>query len=167
MEPAQIEVIVHPESIIHSMVAFRDGAIMAHLGAPDMRHAIGYALNWPARAELPVARLDFTRLASLTFRPACETRYPALRLAREVMAARGLSGAAFNAAKEIALDHFIGGSLGFAAMAGVVEDTLAALSGQHGLGNAPNSLDDVLAMDACARVEAHRQATDFAARRAG
>lgn len=172
VEPSQIEVIVHPESIIHSMVAFRDGAIMAHLGAPDMRHAIGYALNWPTRAELPVARLDFTTLGSLTFRPACETRYPALRLAREVMATRGLAGAAFNAAKEIALDHFIGGHLGFADMAGVVEGTLdvlsgSALSGQTGLGNAAKTLDDVMAMDGLARIEAGRQAIACAARRAG
>ncbi len=165
--PDQIEVIVHPESIIHSMVAYRDGAIMAHLGAPDMRHAIGYALNWPLRADLPVARLDFATLGALTFRPACDIRYPALRLAREVMATRGLAGAAFNAAKEIALDHFIGGSLGFADMAGLVEDTLAALSGQTSLGKAPNSLDDVVRMDSLARSEAGRVAQFYAARRAG
>ncbi|GGW21573.1 1-deoxy-D-xylulose 5-phosphate reductoisomerase [Gemmobacter lanyuensis] len=165
--PEQIEVIIHPESIIHSMVGYRDGAMMAHLGAADMRHAIGYALNWPERADLPVARLDFAALAQLTFRAPEDARYPALRLAREVMATRGLAGAAFNAAKEIALDHFIGARIGFADMAGVVEDTLAALSRRNGLGNAPMGLEDVLSMDRIARAEAETCALALAARRAG
>ena len=156
--PAQIEVVVHPESIIHSMVGFRDGAVMAHLGAPDMRHAIGFALNWPDRQALPVARLDFTRLGSLTFRPADEARWPALRLAREVMEVRGRAGAAFNAAKEVALDHFLAGRIGFADMAGVVESALARLSSINSLGNAAESLEDVLQMDHLARITADEAA---------
>lgn len=156
VRPDQIEVIIHPESIIHSMVGYRDGAIMAHLGAADMRHAIGYALNWPARAALPVARLDFAQLAQLTFRAPCERRYPALRLAREVMATGGRAGAAFNAAKEVALDHFIGGGIGFADMAGLVEETLAVLSRGSGLQIAPTCLEDVAEMDATARQTAGR-----------
>lgn len=152
--PEQIEVIIHPESIIHSMVGFHDGAVMAHLGAPDMRHPIGYALNWPARAPLPVARLDLAALGKLTFRAPDETRYPALRLAREVMETRGLAGAAFNAAKEIALDRFIAGGLGFMQMAALVEATLDSLSADPRLGNAATSLEDVLAMDHLARVRA-------------
>lgn len=149
--PERIEVIIHPESLIHSLVGFRDGALMAHIGAPDMRHAIGYALHWPDRRDLPVARLDLAQVATLTFRAPDLTRYPALRLAREVMAAGGLAGAAFNAAKEIALDRFIDGSIGFMAMAGVVEDTLDAISRDCGLGNAPTRLEDVLEMDHLAR----------------
>ncbi|SEM89917.1 1-deoxy-D-xylulose 5-phosphate reductoisomerase [Gemmobacter aquatilis] len=167
VSPAQIEVIIHPESIIHSMVGYRDGAIMAHLGAADMRHAIGYALNWPERADLPVARLDFAALGRLTFRAPDDARYPALRIAREVMEVHGLAGAAFNAAKEIALDHFIGGGIGFADMAGVVEETLAALSRGNGLGNAPSCLEDVLAMDECARDCAGRAVQSLASRRFG
>jgi 1-deoxy-D-xylulose-5-phosphate reductoisomerase len=151
VRPDQVEVIIHPESLIHSMVGFHAGAIMGHMGAPDMRHAIGYALNWPARAALPVARLDLANVAQMTFRAPDLNRYPALRLAREVMAAGGLAGAAFNAAKEIALDHFIAGGLGFADMALVVEDTLADLSRQNCLGNAPTALEDVLGMDHLAR----------------
>lgn len=127
IEPDRIEVIVHPESIIHSMVGFHDGAIMAHLGSPDMRHPIGYALNWPDRAPLPVARLDLAQLSTLTFRAPDMVRYPALRLAREVMAVRGLAGAAFNAAKEVALDGFLAGRIGFMDMGRVVEDTLDRL----------------------------------------
>lgn len=165
--PDQIEVIIHPESLIHSMVGYRDGAMMAHLGAADMRHAIGYALNWPERADLPVARLDFAALGQLTFRAPDEARYPALRLAREVMATRGLAGAAFNAAKEIALDHFIGGGIGFADMAAVVDATLAALSHRNSLGNAPMGLEDVLAMDHLARQEAGIAARAIGTRRAG
>lgn len=151
VSPDLIQVVIHPESIIHSMVGYRDGAIMAHLGTADMRHAIGYALNWPERRELPIERLDFARLGQLTFRPADEGRWPALRLAREVMAVRGMAGAAFNAAKEIALDHFLAGRIRFTDMSGVVESTLARLSSINSLGNAPESLEDVLQMDHLAR----------------
>jgi 1-deoxy-D-xylulose-5-phosphate reductoisomerase len=154
VDPDQIEVIIHPESIIHSMVGFHDGAVMAHLGAPDMRHPIGYALNWPARQPLPIARLDLAALGQLTFRAPDLVRYPALRLAREVMALRGQAGAAFNAAKEIALDHFMAGSIGFQDMAAVVEDTLARISAETRLGNAVTTLEDVLQMDHLARIRA-------------
>lgn len=154
VEPDQIEVIIHPESIIHSLVGFRDGAVMAHLGAPDMRHPIGYALHWPHRQTLPVARLDLAALGGLTFRAPDEVRFPALRLAREVMAIRGLAGAAFNAAKEIALDHFIAGELGFMQMAAVVEATLNRVSSDCSLGNAVLTLEDVLQMDHLARIKA-------------
>ncbi len=154
VRPDQVEVIIHPESIIHSMVGFHDGAVMAHLGMPDMRHPIGYALNWPERQPLPVARLDLAALGRLTFRAPDEVRYPALRLAREVMAMRGLAGAAFNAAKEIALDHFIAGGLGFMQMAEVVEETLSRLSADSRLGKAAQSLEDVLQMDHLARIRA-------------
>ena len=92
VEPEQIEVILHPESLIHSMVGYRDGAIMAHLGAPDMRHSIGYALNWPRRDPLPVARPDLAQVATLTFRAPDLDRYPALRLCREVMPCAALPG---------------------------------------------------------------------------
>jgi 1-deoxy-D-xylulose-5-phosphate reductoisomerase len=152
--PDQIEVIIHPESLIHSMVGFRDGAILAHMGAPDMRHSIGYALNWPERAALPVARLDLAQVATLTFRAPDMARYPALRLAREVMAIRGLAGSAFNAAKEVALDHFLAGGIGFSDMAGIVEDTLARLSGEMRLGNAVLTLEDIQGMDHLSRIRA-------------
>ena len=149
--PDQIKVVIHPESLIHALVGFRDGGMIAHLGAPDMRHAIGYALNWPERAHLPVARLDLADIGALTFRAPDEARYPALRLAREVMAAGGLAGAAFNAAKEAALDAFIAGRLRFTEMAGLVERVLDRLAGEGGLGKAPASLDMVLDTDRLAR----------------
>ena len=149
--PDQIKVVIHPESLIHALVGFRDGGMIAHLGAPDMRHAIGYALNWPERAHLPVARLDLAGIGALTFRAPDEARYPALRLAREVMAAGGLAGAVFNAAKEAALDAFIAGRLRFTEMAGLVERVLDRLAGEGGLGKAPASLDMVLDTDRLAR----------------
>ncbi|WP_112309475.1 1-deoxy-D-xylulose-5-phosphate reductoisomerase [Pseudogemmobacter bohemicus] len=158
---AQIEVIIHRESIIHSMVGFHDGAVMAHLGVPDMRHPIGYALNWPERAALPVARLDLAKLAKLSFEAPDEARFPALRLAREVMETRGLAGAAFNAAKEIALDHFLAGKIGFMDMARLVEATLTRLSSDSGLHNDAGSLEDVLAMDHLARIRAAELAARF------
>lgn len=151
VDPQQIEVLIHPESIIHSMVGFRDGAVMAHLGVPDMRHAIGFALNWPDRAALPVARLDLAALGALTFRDPDPARYPALVLAREVMALRGMAGAAFNAAKEVALDAFIAGRIGFTIMSDVVEKTVFRLSGEGCLGNAADNLDIVLETDRIAR----------------
>ncbi len=155
IEPDKIEVIIHPESLIHSMVGFQDGAIMAHMGAPDMRHSIGYALNWPARAPLPVARLDLAQVAQLTFRAPDMARYPALRLCRDVMAIRGLAGAVFNAAKEVALDHFIAGGIGFMDMSGIVEDTLDQLLSDTSLGNAVMTLEDVQGADHLARIRAH------------
>lgn len=158
IDPARIEVIVHPESLIHALVGFRDGALMAHVGPPDMRHAIGYALHWPDRRDLPVARLDLAQIGQLNFRAPCDRRWPALRLAREVMAAGGLSGAIFNAAKEVALDGFIAGRLGFLDMAGVVEEALTRLCAQSGLIDAPITLDNVANADHLAR-EAARQAT--------
>ena len=156
--PEIIEAVVHPQSIIHAMVGFCDGGIMAHLGPADMRHAIGFALNWPGRKEVPVARLDLAQIGSLTFQKPDEQRFPALRLAREVMAARGLSGAAFNAAKEIALDHFIAGGIGFLDMAAVVEETLAQVSTDPTFGKLPETLEEVLAMDHLARTAADEAA---------
>ncbi|AJE47332.1 1-deoxy-D-xylulose-5-phosphate reductoisomerase [Celeribacter indicus] len=159
--PAQIEVIVHPGSYVHALVGFRDGALMAHLGAPDMRHAIGYALHWPERRALPVERLDLARIGRLRFEAPDETRFPALRLAREVMEIGGLAGAVFNAAKEAALDLFIARQIGFLDMARIVEAVLGEMSAGTGLGREALSLETVLAADREARARAH--ATPIAA----
>ena len=148
--PARIEVLVHPESLIHAIVGFADGGLIAHVGPHDMRHAIGYALHWPTRGDVPVERLDFAAIGSLNFRAPDEERWPALRLAREVMEAGGLTGAAFNGAKERALDHFIAGRIGFLEMAELVERTLLKISSDR-LGNAAPDLDMVRAVDGRAR----------------
>ncbi len=129
LEPDRIEVLVHPQSTVHALVGFVDGALMAHVGPPDMRHAIGYALNWPDRRALPVARLDLAAIGTLDFAQPDPARYPALDLARQVMAAGGHSGAVFNAAKERALDHFIAGHIGFTRMSALVARTLDEIGG--------------------------------------
>ena len=154
VDPAKIEVLVHPQSLVHAIVGFNDGGMMAHVGPPDMRHAIGYALHWPERRALPVERLDLAAIGQLEFRAPSDIRYPALRLAREVMAAGGLSGAIFNAAKEIALDGFIAGTIGFMDMAAVVEEALTRLSADTGLVHAAFTLDNVRAADQMGRVTA-------------
>ena len=152
--PSQIETVVHPESYIHALVGFRDGALMAHVGPPDMRHAIGYALNYPERTELPVDRLDLTQIGQFTFRKPDPARYPALALARDVMEIGGHAGAAFNGAKEAALDAFISERIGFIDMAEVVGDVIEFMSGES-LGNAAFTLDSVTEVDQMARNQAN------------
>lgn len=154
VSPDMIEVLVHRESLIHAMVGFNDGALMAHVGPPDMRHAIGYALHWPERKALPVERLDLAKIGSLTFEAPDEARYPALGIAKRVMKEGGLSGAVFNAAKEQALDGFIAGDIGFLEMSRVVSATLDKMSSQIGLQNAAITLDNVLETDRLARIYA-------------
>ena len=152
--PERIEVLIHPESMIHAVVGHIDGGMLAHLGAPDMRHAIGYALNHPDRAPLPVERLDLAKLGQLTFRAPDPARYPALDLAREVMARGGLSGAVFNAAKEKALDLFIAGQVRFTEMADLVKFALDQADTHSGLIDAEISLDNILKADHFARCQA-------------
>ncbi|MEX3015167.1 1-deoxy-D-xylulose-5-phosphate reductoisomerase [Gymnodinialimonas hymeniacidonis] len=149
--PSQIQTVIHPQSIVHALVGFNDGALMAHLGAPDMRHAIGYALHYPDRKTLPVERIDLAHLAKLEFYAPCDTRYPALKIARAVMETGGHAGCVFNAAKEVALDGFLAGRIGFMDMSGVVEATLDAISSKIGLSNAVETLEDVLQTDQMAR----------------
>lgn len=151
---AQIETIIHPESLIHAVVGFQDGGMMAHVGPPDMRHAIGFALHHPKRRPLDVARLDLTQIGQFRFYAADEGRYPALRLAREVMRQGHLWGAAFNAAKEVALDRFIAGDIGFLDMAVVVEKALHDMDRAGLLATAPRDLTDVLQADQATRERA-------------
>ena len=147
VRPDQIEVIVHPQSIIHSMVGYKDGSVLAQMGCPDMRTAIGYALSYPSRPTLDVKRLDFTRLSRLDFESPDEERFPALRLARRAMEAGGLQGAVLNAAKEVALEAFIEGRIGFLDMAAITEAVMDRMAGEP----AASSMDDVFAADAEAR----------------
>ena len=147
----KIEAVVHPQSLVHALVGFRDGALMAHLGAPDMRHAIGYALHWPDRRALPVARIDLAQVATLEFRAPDPARYPALAIARAVMETGGAAGCVFNAAKEVALDGFLAGRIGFMQMSGVVDATLDAISSDFSLTNPLSNLEEVLEVDHMAR----------------
>ncbi|MBY6055168.1 1-deoxy-D-xylulose-5-phosphate reductoisomerase [Leisingera daeponensis] len=160
VRPEQIEVLVHPESLVHALVGFNDGALMAHLGAADMRHAIGYALHWPARQTLPVERLDLARIGQLNFRAPDPARYPALRQAYEVMERGGLMGAAFNAAKEQALDEFIAGRIRFTDMAAVTAAVLDRIEAERDLIDAAMTLDNVTRVDHVARQQAARAAEE-------
>ena len=151
VDPDRIEVLIHPQSMIHALVGFHDGALMAHVGPPDMRHAIGYALHHPVRRHLPVERLDLAAIGTFEFRAPDDIRWPALRIAREVMARGGMAGAVFNAAKETALDGFIAGHLKFTQMSEVVEQTLAQLDAHGGLIDDNMTLDNVVYTDQMAR----------------
>ena len=152
--PNQIEVLIHPESLVHAMVAYCDGGIIAHVGPHDMRHAIGHAMYWPERYPLPVEQLNLAAVGQLNFHEPDLRRYPVLRLAREVMDERGFSGAIFNAAKERALDHFIAGHIGFCDMCDIVEEVLARLSSEDSLNSAGFTLETVLEADQLARARA-------------
>lgn len=147
LTPDQVEVIVHPQSVIHSMVGYADGSVLAQLGSPDMRTAIGYALGYPKRTALPVERLDFAKLARLDFEAPDPDRFPALRLAREAMESGGVAGAVLNGAKEVALEAFIAGRARFLDMPRIVERTMAMLSQLP----AASSMEDVFAADEKAR----------------
>ena len=161
VSPEMIEVLVHRESLIHAMVGFHDGALMAHVGPPDMRHAIGYALHWPQRRHLPVERLDLAKIGSLTFEAPDNARYPALAIAQRVMQEGGLAGAVFNAAKERALDGFIAGDIGFLDMSQVVSATLDKMSSLGGLQSQDITLDNVLETDRLSRIYAAESFTQL------
>ena len=162
MAPDRIEVVVHPQSIVHSLVGFRDGSLIAQLGPSDMKGAIGFALNWPERLDLPVARLDLAAIGRLDFSAADPQRFPALRLARAALEMGGLAGAVFNGAKEAALDAFLAGRVGFLDMAHLVEHVMERLGSEAAREGDGYGLDEVLAYDAAARRGARERAEAIA-----
>ena len=149
--PKQIEVLVHPQSLVHAIVGFCDGGMLAHLGPPDMRHAIGYALNYPNRKTLPLEKLDFTKSSPLTFLEPDKERFPAISLAYEVMALGGISGAVFNAAKETALDGFISKQIGFLEMSTIVEKTIVEICHSKNCHKTEMCLGNILDIDTLSR----------------
>ena len=156
----KLDVLIHPQSIVHCLVHLSDGSVLAQMSCPDMRTPIAYSLAWPERMHAPTKRLDLTELGTLTFEAPDEKRFPALRLAREVLAAGGSAGTVLNAANEIAVEAFLAGRIGFLAIAGLVEATLAASTGlttSH-----RESVDDVLAIDGEARAVARSLLGRFA-----
>jgi len=153
----QIDVVIHPQSVIHGLVTYHDGSVLAHMGTPDMRTPIAYVLGWPGRTAAPMQRLDLASVGRLTFDRPDPQRFPALRLAREALVQGGGTPTVLNAANETAVHAFIGGRIGFLDIAAVVEETLAALPV-----GALGSLDDVHHIDR----EARELAAELAARRA-
>lgn len=146
LPPEKVQVVIHPESIIHSMVEFIDGSVMAQLSPPDMRTPIQYALTWPHRREGIGRRLDLSRAMALRFDPPDETRFPALRLAYEVARLGGTAGAVLNAANEAAVAAFCAGRIAFLEISSLVERTIGTHRVQRGPG-----LDDLLEADRWAR----------------
>ena len=142
----QIEILVHPESIVHSLVAFRDGSVLAQLGRPDMRIPIAYTLGWPDRIPAPTPRLDLAAIGQLNFEPPDAERFPALRLARAALARGDAAPTVLNAANEIAVSAFLAGRIGFLDIAAIVEAAL-----EHCDCSKPEGLPHILAIDAEAR----------------
>ena len=159
--PAErLSVLIHPQSIVHCLVHYRDGSVLAQMSCPDMRTPIAYSLAWPNRMQAPTARLDLASLGALSFEAPDEERFPALRLARQVLAAGGGSRTVLNAANEVAVQAFLDGRIGFLGIAALVEATLgrsAPISAPS-----PDSVDEVLAIDAEARAIALSQLLRFA-----
>jgi 1-deoxy-D-xylulose-5-phosphate reductoisomerase len=142
----RIDVLIHPQSIVHSMVAYVDGSVLAQLGTPDMRTPISYTLAWPQRMSAPSARLDLCEIATLTFEAPDNIRFPALRLAREALKTGGAAPTILNASNEVAVAAFLEDKLGFLDIPKIVSETLEKMS----TGNI-RSVDDVLAVDEEAR----------------
>jgi 1-deoxy-D-xylulose-5-phosphate reductoisomerase len=148
---ASIEVVVHPQSVIHSMVEYRDGSVIAQLGAPDMRTPIACALAWPERIEAGVEPLDFTAVGRLDFEPLDPARFPCVRLAGEAIRRGGTAPAALNAANEVAVEAFLAGRLAFTAIAEVIENVLGEVAVED-----LDTLERVYAADLEARALAQR-----------
>jgi len=142
----RIDIVIHPQSIVHGLVTYCDGSVLAHLGSPDMRTPIAYALGWPGRAAAPTKRLDLAEIGRLTFEPPDSSRFPALRLAREALRRGGGSPTVLNAANETAVHAFLEGRIGFLDIAATVERTLERISATN-----LDSLEDVYNLDGTAR----------------
>jgi 1-deoxy-D-xylulose-5-phosphate reductoisomerase len=143
---ARIDIVIHPQSVIHSMVEFVDGSVLAQLGSPDMRIPIAYALAWPARMETPAQRLDLAAIGRLDFEPPDLQRFPALRLARDALEGGGAGPIVLNAANEVAVASFLAGQIKFTDIVRIVEEMLR----QNDFA-APDSIDDVLMIDRTTR----------------
>ena len=150
LEPDEIDVLVHPQSVVHGLVEFRDGSVVAQLGSPDMRIPIAHCLAWPRRIDGPAARLDLARVRDLNFEAPDLVRFPALALAMRALAAGGAAPTVLNAANEVAVGEFLGGRLSFIGIAAVVEKTLDA-AGKRGLMAEPTGIDAALGIDHNAR----------------
>ena len=149
IDPGAVEVVVHPQSVVHSMVEYEDGSVLAQLGNPDMRTPIAHALAWPDRIDSGVAPLDLVGTSQLDFEAPDLDRFPCLRLGFEAAEAGGAAPAVLNAANEVAVDAFLSRRLRFTQIAPVAEATVAACAGEE-----PKTIDEVLALDRLARTRA-------------
>jgi 1-deoxy-D-xylulose-5-phosphate reductoisomerase len=163
LAPEQIDVLVHPQSIVHSLVEFCDGSLIAQLGSPDMRIPIAYCLAWPERIAGPAPRLDLAGAASLTFEEPDLARFPALTLARRALEAGGALPTVLNAANEVAVGEFLARRLNFAGIPALVEATLEAAVSRNWTSE-PENVDEALSIDHNARLLAHALLPEIAAK---
>ena len=163
LDPGEIDVLVHPQSIVHGLVEFRDGSMIAQLGAPDMRIPIAHCLAWPTRIEGPAPRLDLAAVANLTFEPPDLVRFPALAAARLALVTGGAAPTVLNAANEVAVREFLGRRLGFTGISALAEATLEAAA-RAGITAEPASLEDAVAIDQEARSTAAAILPEIAAK---
>ena len=163
LAPAEIDVLVHPQSIVHGLVEFRDGSLIAQLGSPDMRIPIAHCLAWPERINGPAQRLDLARHSTLTFENPDLIRFPALALARAALTAGGGAPTVLNAANEVAVGEFLSHGLGFAGIAALVEATLHAAE-RRGLTREPGTIEDALSIDHDSRLLTHELLPEIAAK---
>jgi 1-deoxy-D-xylulose-5-phosphate reductoisomerase len=150
----RIDIVVHPQSVIHSMVAYADGSVIAQLGDKDMRVPIAHTLAWPRRMKTPVARLDFAKLSALTFEPPDPDRFPALRLAREALQMGGAAPISLNAANEIAVASYLSSQIRFLDIARIVEDVIGRMAGSFRSAAVASRFEDIQAIDEQARATA-------------
>jgi 1-deoxy-D-xylulose-5-phosphate reductoisomerase len=162
LEPNELDVVVHAQSVVHGLVEFRDGSVIAQMGSPDMRIPIAHCLAYPARMATPAQRLDLARISALTFEEPDPVRFPALRIARHALNAGGAAPTVLNAANEIAVAEFLGGRLGFAGIPALVEATLEAVARSGTVGE-PQSVEQAVAIDHDARAMAARLLPEVAA----
>ena len=161
LEPDQIDVLVHPQSIIHGLVEFSDCSVIAQMGAPDMRTPIAHCLAWPERIDGPAKKLDLAAIGQLTFEAPDPVRFPSLRLVQEALRAGGAMPTVFNAANEVAVDAFLNGKIGFGGIARLVEATMEAASRTNSL---PKTADDALSIDHSSRNMARGLLPEIAAK---
>jgi 1-deoxy-D-xylulose-5-phosphate reductoisomerase len=163
--PESIDVIVHPESTVHSFVHYVDGSVLAQLATPDMRIPIAYALAWPDRAAVSTARLNLAELGALTFEAPDTARFPALGLCRTALSAGAASTTALSAANEVAVEAFLAGRIRFLDICRIVEEAMTQLEGADAglIAKTPSSFDEVAAVDQAARRAAHVIAGSLAA----
>jgi 1-deoxy-D-xylulose-5-phosphate reductoisomerase len=154
LEPEKLDVVVHPQSVMHGLVEFRDGSLVAQLGSPDMRIPIAHCLAWPERIEGPAPRLDLVRVATMTFEAPDEERFPALRMARAALKAGGAAPTVLNGANEVAVSAFTNGKLPFTGIATLVAATLDAAD-RRGMTKEPQNAEEALSVDHIARSIAH------------
>jgi 1-deoxy-D-xylulose-5-phosphate reductoisomerase len=162
LEPNELDVVVHAQSVVHGLVEFRDGSVIAQMGSPDMRIPIAHCLAYPARVATPAERLDLARISALTFEEPDPVRFPALRIARHALTAGGAAPTVLNAANEVAVAEFLGGRLGFAGIPALVEATLEAAA-RSGTMDEPQSVEQAVAIDHDARRMAARLLPEIAA----